>query len=165
MKNKLNFNHTKRACYIAAFSQAIVCGFMPLLFVTFQRDYGIVLYLVTMLTTVNFVMQLFMDFVSLFFVDKVSYRVTIITAHGLVSAGMLILGLVVPAIEKVYAYPVILLAVLLFSAGGGIFHGKRTDSGIRNSGSEGISALHGGDAVSGSGEESPCRLLQRNLPE
>lgn len=121
MKTKLGFNHTKRACYIAAFSQAIVCGFMPLLFVTFQRDYGIVLYLVTMLTTVNFIMQLFMDFISLFFVDRVSYRVTIIAAHGLVSIGMLILGLVVPFIEKVYVYPVILVAVLLFSAGGGIF--------------------------------------------
>ncbi len=121
MKKKLNFNHTKRACYIAAFSQAIVCGFMPLLFVTFQRDYGIVLYLVTLLTTLNFVMQLFMDFVSLFFVDRVSYRVTIISAHALVAAGMLILGLVVPTVDKAFAYPIILFAVLLFSAGGGIF--------------------------------------------
>lgn len=121
MKTKLDFNHTKRACYIAAFSQAIVCGFMPLLFVTFQRDYGIVLYLVTLLTTVNFVMQLTMDFISLFFVDRVSYKVTIVSAHALVSAGMLILGFVVPFVEKIYAYPVILVAVLLFSAGGGIF--------------------------------------------
>ncbi|MBQ7959934.1 MAG: MFS transporter [Clostridia bacterium] len=121
MKTKLGFNHTKRACYIAAFSQAIVCGFLPLLFVTFQRDYGILLYLITLLTTLNFVMQLIMDFVSLFFVDRVSYRTTIVTAHGLVTAGMLILGLVVPFVEKIYVYPVILVAVLLFSAGGGIF--------------------------------------------
>ncbi len=121
MKAKLGFNHTKIACYIAAFSQALVCGFMPLLFVIFQRDYGIILYLVTLLTTVNFVMQLFMDFISLFFVDRVSYRTTIVSAHALVTIGMLILGLVVPFVEKAYAYPVILIAVLLFSAGGGIF--------------------------------------------
>ena len=118
---KLGFNHTKRACYIAAFSQAIVCGFMPLLFVTFQKDYGILLYLITLLTTVNFVMQLFMDFVSLFFVDRVSYRITIVTAHLLVTVGLLMLGLLVPMVPRTFAYPVILTAVLLFSAGGGIF--------------------------------------------
>lgn len=121
MKTKLGFNHTKRACCIAAFSQAIVCGFIPLFFVTFQRDYGILLYLITLLTTVNFVMQLIMDFVSLFFVDRISYRTTILIAHGLVTIGMLILGLIVPFVEKIYVYPVILAAVILFSAGGGIF--------------------------------------------
>ena len=65
MKAKLGFNHTMRACNIAAFSQAIVCGFLPLLFVMFNRDYKIALYLVTLLTTLNFVMQLTMDFISL----------------------------------------------------------------------------------------------------
>jgi len=118
-KAKLNFNHTKRACYIAAFSQAIVTGFLPLLFVIFNRDYKIALYLVTLLTTVNFIMQLTMDFVSLFYVDKVSYRVTIVVAHFLIAAGFLILGLVVPRVESTYA--AIIVAVLLFSAGGGIF--------------------------------------------
>lgn len=119
MKAKLGFNHTMRACNIAAFSQAIVCGFLPLLFVIFNRDYKIALYLVTLLTTVNFVMQLTMDFISLFFVDKVSYRVTIVAAHALVAVGFLLLGLVVPRVENTYA--AIIVAVLLFSAGGGIF--------------------------------------------
>lgn len=119
MKNKLNFNHTKRACYIAAFSQAMVTGFLPLLFVIFNRDYKIALYLVTLLTTVNFIMQLTMDFTSLFFVDRVSYRVTIVAAHALIATGFLVLGLVVPRVESTYA--AIIVAVLLFSAGGGIF--------------------------------------------
>ncbi len=120
MSSKLqSFRHTIRACNIAAFSQAIVCGFLPLLFVIFNRDYKIALYLVTLLTTVNFVMQLLMDFVSLFFVDRVSYRITIVTAHALVSTGFLTLGIVVPAVENTYA--AILVAVVLFSAGGGIF--------------------------------------------
>ena len=91
------------------------------IYAPFVCDYKIALYLVTLLTTVNFVMQLTMDFISLFFVDRVSYRMTIVTAHALVTAGMLILGFVVPFVEKMYAYPIILVAVLLFSAGGGIF--------------------------------------------
>lgn len=119
MERNLNFRHTKLACYIGSFSQAIVCNFMPLLFVIFNQDYKIALHLVTLLATVNFIMQFTMDFVSLFFIDKVSYRTTIITAHLLAGAGFLVLGLVVPNAEHTYA--AIIFSVLLFSAGGGIF--------------------------------------------
>ncbi len=119
MERNLNFRHTKLACYIGSFSQAIVCNFMPLLFVIFNQDYKIALYLVTLLATVNFVMQFTMDFVSLFFIDRVSYRTTIITAHLLAGAGFLVLGLIVPNAEHIYA--AIIFSVLLFSAGGGIF--------------------------------------------
>ena len=119
MNRKLDFKHTKLACYISAFSQAIVCNFMPLLFVIFNQDYKIALYLVTILATVNFVMQFTMDFISLFFIDKVSYRTTIIIAHLLASAGLLVLGLIVPYAKNTYL--AIIISVLLFSAGGGIF--------------------------------------------
>lgn len=118
MKGKLSFEHTKRACYIGAFTQAIVCGFMPLLFVIFNRDYGVALHLITLLATVNFVMQFIMDFVSLFFIDKVSYRVTMVTAHSLAGMGLLCIGLAVPNVENTYA--ALIFSVLLFSAGGGI---------------------------------------------
>ncbi len=118
MKGKLSFEHTKMACYIGGITQAIVCGFMPLLFVIFNRDYGVALSLVTLLATVNFVMQFTMDFVSLFFIDRVSHRVTIVTAHILAGLGLLCIGLVVPNVENTYA--ALIFSVLLFSAGGGI---------------------------------------------
>lgn len=119
MKGKLGFEHTKRACYIGAFSQAIVCNFMPLLFVIFNRDYGIALGLVTLISTLNFVMQLIMDCISVSFIDKVSYRVTIIAANLLAGLGFLVLGLVAPLAENTYV--AIIVSVLLFSAGGGVY--------------------------------------------
>ncbi len=119
MKGILSFKHTKRACYIGAFSQAIVCNFTPLLFVIFNQDYGIALGLVTLIATVNFVMQFIMDFISLFFIDRVSYRTTIIAASLLAGCGFLFLGLVAPYVENTYA--AIIFSVLLFSAGGGVY--------------------------------------------
>ncbi len=119
MKGKLGFEHTMRACYIGAFSQAIVCNFMPLLFVIFNKDYGIALGLVTLIATLNFVMQLIMDCISVSFIDKVSYRATIISANLLTGLGFLVLGIVAPLVENTYA--AIIFSVLLFSAGGGVY--------------------------------------------
>lgn len=118
MNTKLSFEHTKKACYVGGITQAIVCGFMPLLFVIFNIDYGVALPLVTLLATVNFVMQFTMDFISLFFIDRVSYRATIVAAHILAGLGLLCIGLVVPNVENTYI--ALIFSVLLFSAGGGI---------------------------------------------
>ncbi len=116
---KLSFNHTKTACYIGSICQAIVCVFLPLLFVTFNQDYKIPLALVTLFATVNFIIQLTMDFTSLFYIDRVSYRKTIVIAHLLTACGFLFLGTVAPKVANIY--PAILFSVVLFSAGGGLF--------------------------------------------
>ena len=88
---KLSFEHTKTACYLGSISQSIVCGFLPLLFVIFNQDYGIPLAKVTLFATINFVIQLIMDFTSLFYIDRVSYRKTIVVAHLLAAGGFLFL--------------------------------------------------------------------------
>jgi len=118
MTKKLNFKHTKIACYTACFTQAIVCGFLPLLFVIFNQIYKIPLTLITLLTTVNFIVQFGMDLAALFFVDKISYRVTIVTAHILIGVGFLFLGVITPNVQNTYA--AIFASTLLFSAGGGL---------------------------------------------
>lgn len=118
MSKKLNFEHTKIACYAAGFTQAVVCGFLPLLFVTFNQMYLIPLTLITLLVAVNFIVQFGMDFAALFFVDKVSYRGVVVAAHILISIGLLLLGTLVPVAENTYM--AIFLATLLFSAGGGL---------------------------------------------
>ena len=50
--------HTLFASYIAYVVQAIVINFVPLLFVTFQKDYGLTLEMLTLIVTINFIMQL-----------------------------------------------------------------------------------------------------------
>ena len=59
------------ACFIGYIVQAIVNNFIPLLFVTFQKSYGIPLSKITLLITVNFVIQLLVDAFSTLFVDKI----------------------------------------------------------------------------------------------
>ena len=55
---KQNYKRTIYACFIGYIVQAIVNNFVPLLFVTFQKSYNIPLSKITMLITLNFLIQL-----------------------------------------------------------------------------------------------------------
>ena len=59
------------ACFIGYIVQAIVNNFVPLLFVTFQNNYHISLERITFLITLNFIIQLFVDLLSAFFIDRI----------------------------------------------------------------------------------------------
>ena len=76
-----NYNHTLRASYIGYISQAIVNNFAPLLFLTFQKTYGISLDKITLLVTMNFAVQLLVDFLAAGFVDRIGYRRAIVLAQ------------------------------------------------------------------------------------
>ena len=72
---------TINACFLAYIVQAIVNNFVPLLFITFQREFDIPLSKITLLITFNFLIQLFVDLVSAKFVDKIGYKVSMVIAH------------------------------------------------------------------------------------
>lgn len=78
---KQNYQKTMYACFIGYIVQAIVNNFVPLLFVTFQNTYDIPLSKITLLITINFVIQLFVDMLSAGFIDKIGYRASVIIAH------------------------------------------------------------------------------------
>ena len=61
---KENYNHTLYACFIGYIIQAIVNNFVPLLFLTFQREYDISLEKISLLITFNFGIQLLVDFLA-----------------------------------------------------------------------------------------------------
>lgn len=67
---KPNYNKTMYACFIGYIVQAVVNNFVPLLFVTFQNSYKIPLSKITLLITINFIIQLFIDMASAGFIDK-----------------------------------------------------------------------------------------------
>ena len=115
---KLDFKHTFLSCYIGAFVQATVCGFTPLLFVIFGREYGISLSLITIIATLNFLFQLAADTASIFLVEKIGYRKIGIAAYFLSAAGLFSLGAIAPLFESIY--PMVLVSVILFSIGGGL---------------------------------------------
>ena len=55
---KENCRTTMLACFIGYIVQAVVNNFTPLLFVNFQTVYGIPLAKITLLITINFLIQL-----------------------------------------------------------------------------------------------------------
>ncbi len=61
---KQDYKKTTYACFIGYIVQAIVNSFVPLLFVTFQKTYQIPLTKITLLITINFVIQLLIDLLS-----------------------------------------------------------------------------------------------------
>ena len=74
-KIRQNYKHTLNACYIGYITQAIVNNFAPLLFLTFQRSFGISLAKISFLVTINFGVQLLVDFLAAHFVDRIGYRI------------------------------------------------------------------------------------------
>ena len=85
---KQNYQKTMYACFIGYIVQAIVNNFVPLLFLTFNKSYGIELSKITALITVNFILQLIIDLLSAFFIDKIGYRAAAIMAHVFAAAGL-----------------------------------------------------------------------------
>lgn len=83
----MKYRSTMNACFTGYIVQAIVNNFVPLLFVTFQNSWHIPLSRITMLITVNFIIQLSVDLASAGFVDKLGYRASAVTAHLFSAAG------------------------------------------------------------------------------
>ena len=112
------YKPTIYACFTGYIVQAIVNNFAPLLFVTLQNTYQIPLGKITMLITVNFGVQLLVDFLSAFWVDKIGYRKSILAAHICAAVG--IVGLAVFPVVLPNAYAGLLAAVVIYAIGGGL---------------------------------------------
>ena len=117
-KMKSSYEHTIYASYIGYITQAIVNNFVPLLFLTFASDYELTLDKITLITTVNFAVQLLVDFVSAKYIDIIGYRRAVIIAH--VTAALGLIGLAVFPTLLGNAYVGIMISVVLYAIGGGI---------------------------------------------
>lgn len=115
---KLNYNKTVYACFTGYIVQAIVNNFAPLLFLTFQSRYGIPLAQITVLVTVNFVLQLLVDLASVGFVDKLGYRFCAVLAHAFAACGLVLLAMLPEVMPDPFVG--LLLAVMVYATGGGL---------------------------------------------
>ena len=118
MRIRENYNHTLNACYLGYITQAIVNNFIPLLFVTFQSSYGIPLSQITLLITLNFVVQLLTDIAATKFVDRIGYRASAIIAHLFAAGGLTGIGLLPELLPSPFAG--LLISVALYAVGGGL---------------------------------------------
>ena len=118
MKIKNQYNKTITACFVGYIVQAIVNNFVPLLFLTFQSTYGIPLSQITLLVTFNFGIQLLVDLLSVGFVDRIGYRASMILAHVMAAAGLILLTILPEILPSAFAG--ILIAVMVYAIGGGL---------------------------------------------
>ncbi len=117
MKKQLSYNHTIFACYAGYITQAIVNNLAPLLFVIFSEQFGLPLSQITLLITINFLIQLCVDCVSAVFVDKIGYRRCIVAAHIFSATGLASMA-VLPFILPPFVG--LLISVFMYAVGGGI---------------------------------------------
>ena len=113
-----NYNATVVSCFVGFISQAIVIGYVPLLFLTFSKTYNIPLEKITLLITINFIVQLIVDFLSAKFVDKIGNRTTMVAALTFVVAGLTGLTFI-PSImpSKLLG---LLISVIIYAIGSGL---------------------------------------------
>lgn len=115
--SRLTYRHTIAASYLGYITQAIVNNLAPLLFVTFMSEFSLTLEQITLMTTVNFAVQLLVDLLSAKLVDRIGYRVSIVAAHVLAVlglSGMAILPGILPPMTG------LMIAVVLYAIGGGM---------------------------------------------
>ncbi|MBO5278662.1 MAG: MFS transporter [Lachnospiraceae bacterium] len=115
---KNSYTHTIYASYVGYIVQAIINNFAPLLFLTFASDYKLTLDRITLLTTVNFLVQLGVDLLSAKVVDRIGYRPVVIAGH--LFAGLGLVGLVLFPMIMPDAYAGLMTAVVCYAIGGGI---------------------------------------------
>ncbi len=115
---KDNYSRTIRSCFVGNVVMAIINNFAPLLFLTFQSSFDISLAKITLLVTINFGLQLLVDFVSVTFVDKIGYRAAMVTAHIMSALGLVAMTI----LPGLFADPFIglLLSVAVYACGGGM---------------------------------------------
>lgn len=115
MSNK--YSKTINCCLVGYVVQAIINNYVPLLFVTFNRDFGVSLEKISLIITINFIVQITADLVSSKFVDRIGYRASVVLAHAFSFVGMMLLA-VLPNVMDPYGGLVI--STVVCALGGGL---------------------------------------------
>lgn len=115
---RLGYRHTILACYLGNISQAIINNLAPLLFLTFRGWYGISLAQVTLLVTLNFMLQLAVDFLCAKVADRLGYRLCVVVGHACLTLGLVCMAALPSILPDPYVG--LLIAIALYAVGGGV---------------------------------------------
>ena len=118
MRKFKSFKSTLFASFGGYVVQGIVNTFVPLLFITFQNEFGIPLSKITALITINFFLQLCVDLASAFFIDKIGYRACAFIANAFSALGLALLTILPRALPDPFVG--LLLSVFVYALGGGL---------------------------------------------
>lgn len=114
---KFTFKHTKLACYCSYIVSAVINNFAPLLFIIFQTDFGVTMGELSFLITMNFGVQMAVDFLGAHFVDKIGYKTAVVTANVMAAAGLLFMGTLPFVMDPFIG---LLLSVATYAIGSGL---------------------------------------------
>ena len=117
MSLRNNYKHTFYASYAGYFVQSIINNFIPLLFLTFQNSFNLSYDKISLLIVINFGVQLCVDFLSAYFIDKIGYRISVIAAHIFATLGLAGLS-IFPFIMNPYSG--IILSIVIYAIGSGL---------------------------------------------
>ncbi|MCI5514778.1 MFS transporter [Eubacterium coprostanoligenes] len=117
MKQK-NYKQTLLACYLGFIIQAISANFLPLLYITFHKSYGIGFGKLALLSTEFFLTQLVVDFICAKIVDKIGYRPCIIVAQ--ITSALGIAGLAFMPDMLPSPFVGIAICVFIYAIGSGL---------------------------------------------
>ncbi len=114
---KLTANHTVAACFTGLTVQAIVINLPPLLYLTFENEFGISLSKISLLIAISFFTQLLMDFTASKLPSLFNNRLTVIIGQVFCVCGLLGMALLPSAIPP---YIALIISTSLASFGSGI---------------------------------------------
>ncbi len=118
MDTAKKYRKTLIACYLGFVTQAICANFVPLLFITFHRSYGISFSSLALISTVFFFTQLIVDLVCAKIVDYIGYRTCVVAAE--VTSGLGLAGLAF--LPEITGSPFvgIIISVIIYAIGSGL---------------------------------------------
>lgn len=83
-----SYSATRAACYLGYVAQAVVNNLAPLLFLLFEREFGVTLGQLSAYIAVNFGVQLLVDLLSARIVGKIGCRACLVAAHFFAAVGL-----------------------------------------------------------------------------
>lgn len=113
----VSYKKTKLACYTGLTVQAIINNFLPILFIIFQKDYGLSYEQLGRLLFINFAVQIFADLITPYIVKIIGYKGSAISCHFLASAGLVMLFILPNVMTDFYSAVVLSVMVYAFSSG------------------------------------------------
>ena len=113
-----NYKSTIAACCITSVTQAITLNLSPLFFVVFNEQFGISLTEISLLISLNFTIQIFMDLTAPLYVDRIGYRTSVILGMAASILGIAALGLLPLLLTNKYLG--LIISSVCCAIGGGI---------------------------------------------
>ena len=114
----MTYNTTRKCCYVGYITQAVIINFAPLLFYIFREEFNISYALLGTLTLINFVTQLIVDVLSMFFLDKIGFRMSAVMSQLFAAAGLVLMPVL--AYMPGMNYMGLCIATVIYSIGAGL---------------------------------------------